>query len=104
MRNKKPLIGLILLIASLVAFLWLGLRFSAIAGAIDQNTASWWQYLPLVLRQYSSTQTPTPVVPTPVGPVGGTFTSLAVDPNQNDNIYAGHFGSGVYKSFDQGNT
>ena len=42
--------------------------------------------------------------PTPVGPVGGTFTSFAIDPGQNDNIYAGHFGSGVYKSFDQGTT
>jgi len=40
----------------------------------------------------------------PVGPVGGTFTSFAIDPGQNDNIYAGHFGSGVYKSFDQGTT
>ncbi len=41
---------------------------------------------------------------TPVGPVGGTFTSFAIDPGQNDNIYAGHYGSGVYKSFDQGTT
>lgn len=42
--------------------------------------------------------------PVPVGPVGGTFTSFAIDPGQNDNIYAGHYGSGVYKSFDQGTT
>ena len=42
--------------------------------------------------------------PTPVGPVGGTFTSFAIDPGQNDNIYAGHYGSGVYKTFDQGTT
>lgn len=41
---------------------------------------------------------------TPIGPVGGTFTSFAIDPGQNDNIYAGHYGSGVYKSFDQGTT
>lgn len=42
--------------------------------------------------------------PLPVGPVGGTFTSFAIDPGQNDNIYAGHFGTGVYKTFDQGAT
>lgn len=42
--------------------------------------------------------------PVPVGPVGGTFTSFAIDPGQNDNIYAGHFGTGVYKTFDQGAT
>ena len=42
--------------------------------------------------------------PIPVGPVGGTFTSFAIDPGQNDNIYAGHYGSGVYKTFDQGTT
>lgn len=41
---------------------------------------------------------------TPVGPVGGTFTSIAIDPGQNDNIYAGHYGSGVYKSYNQGTT
>lgn len=41
---------------------------------------------------------------TPIGPVGGTFTSFAIDPGQNDNIYAGHYGSGVYKTFDQGTT
>ncbi len=36
--------------------------------------------------------------------MGGTFTAIAIDPGQNDNIYAGHYGSGVYKSFDQGTT
>ena len=40
--------------------------------------------------------------PTPVGPLGGTFTSLAADPGQNDNLYAGSFEAGIYKSFDQG--
>lgn len=42
--------------------------------------------------------------PVAVGPVGGTFTAFAIDPGQNDNIYAGHYGSGVYKTFDQGTT
>ena len=51
-------------------------------------------YLPLITTEQ----------PVPIGPIGGTFTSFAIDPGQNDNIYAGHFGSGVYKSFDQGTT
>lgn len=51
-------------------------------------------YLPLITTEQ----------PVPIGPIGGTFTSFAIDPGQNDNIYAGHFGSGVYKTFDQGNT
>lgn len=51
-------------------------------------------YLPLITTEQ----------PIPIGPIGGTFTSFAIDPGQNDNIYAGHFGSGVYKTFDQGTT
>lgn len=71
-------------------------------------------YMPLVYKNPTPTNTPTPtktptplpsptpVVETPVGPIGGTFTSLVVDPKQDDNIYAGHFESGVYKSYDKG--
>ena len=57
-------------------------------------TANYTTFLPLVCT----------AEPMPVGPVGGTFTSFAIDPGQNDNIYAGHYGSGVYKTFDQGAT
>lgn len=65
----------------------------ALAQAITP-TGSFVTFLPLI----STDQ------PVPVGPVGGTFTSFAIDPGQNDNIYAGHYGSGVYKTFDQGTT
>ena len=67
-------------------------------------------YLPIIYQQPTPTKTPTPMpsptptVTPPIGPIGGTFTSLAVDPNQNDNVYAGHFESGVYKSYDKGQT
>jgi photosystem II stability/assembly factor-like uncharacterized protein len=79
------------------------LSSTEIPGQIELN-------LPLIFKYASPTPTktpiptpsPTPIIPTPVGPIGGTFTSLAVDPNQNDNLYAGHFESGVYKSYDQG--
>ena len=53
-------------------------------------------YLPIVVKN--------PLQPTPVGPVGGTFTALAVDPNLNQNVYAGSYVSGVYKTTDEGNT
>ncbi len=56
------------------------------------------QYLPLIVKDYT-------VIPsTPVGPVGGTFTAMAVDPNQPNRIYAGSYVSGVYKTYDQGET
>ncbi len=67
-------------------------------GVIGQsipNTANFTYFFPMI-----GTGSATP----PVGPVGGTFTAIAIDPGQNDNLYAGHFVSGVYKSFDQGNT
>lgn len=57
---------------------------------------------PIPTKTPTPLPSPTPVVETPVGPIGGTFTSLVVDPNQDDNIYAGHFQSGVYKSYDKG--
>lgn len=60
------------------------------------------RYFPFVAKQHLPT--PTPSIPTPVGPVGGTFTALAVDPNQNQTVYAGSYVSGVYKTYDQGNT
>ncbi len=55
------------------------------------------RYFPLILKDY-------PPAPTPVGPVGGTFTALVVDPNQNNTILAGSYVSGVYKTYDQGDT
>ena len=59
-------------------------------------------YFPIVAKQYLPT--PTPITPTPVGPVGGTFTALVVDPNQNQTVFAGSYVSGVYKTYDQGDT
>ncbi len=60
------------------------------------------RYFPFVAKQYLPT--PPPVIPTPVGPVGGTFTSLVVDPNQSQTVMAGSYVSGVYKTYDQGDT
>lgn len=64
------------------------------------------RYLPLVEKDYPLPPPPTatPITTTPVGPVGGTFTALAADPNQNQNVYAGSYVSGVYKTYNQGDT
>jgi photosystem II stability/assembly factor-like uncharacterized protein len=39
-----------------------------------------------------------------IGPYGGTITSVAIDPTNPQVIYAGSFGSGVFKSIDGGNS
>jgi len=39
-----------------------------------------------------------------IGPYGGTFVSIAIDPADPQVVYAGSYGSGVYKSLDGGNT
>ena len=57
-------------------------------------TANQKTYLPLIMSEKV----------TPVGPVGGTFTALVVDPKQNQVVYAGSYVSGVYKTYDQGDT
>ncbi len=40
----------------------------------------------------------------PIGPIGGTFTSVLTDPNSSNIVIGGHFQSGVYVSFDEGTT
>jgi len=79
--------------AFLISLIAIALRTSAVFSQFIP-TANYTTFLPLVCT----------AEPIPVGPVGGTFTSFAIDPGQNDNIYAGHYGSGVYKTFDQGAT
>ncbi len=57
--------------------------------------------------QSSSTNTYFPLVSRNstgwIGPFGGTFVSIAIDPVDPQVVYAGSYGSGVYKSLDSGN-
>ena len=39
-----------------------------------------------------------------IGPFGGTVVTIAVDPSNPQTVYAGSYGSGVYRSFDGGAT
>ncbi len=87
-------VSILIISAFLINLLANTLTASAVLGQSIQTAGSFKYFLPFI-------STPKPI---PVGPVGGTFTSFAIDPGQNDNIYAGHYGSGVYKSFDQGTT
>ncbi len=54
------------------------------------------QYLPIVSKA--------PPPPVPIGPVGGSITSVLVDPVDQKMVYAGSFGGGVLKTVDGGNT
>jgi photosystem II stability/assembly factor-like uncharacterized protein len=62
-------------------------------------------YLPLIINDSDSNPT-TPLVVNfdHYGPEGGTVTALATLPDQTDLIYAGSWGSGVFKSVDHGDT
>ena len=90
---RFSVVGLIIF-AFLISVIAIAVNTNAVYSQSIPTTASFTYYFPLIRTGE----------PMPVGPVGGTFTSFAIDPGQNDNIYAGHFGSGVYKSFDQGTT
>jgi len=58
---------------------------------------------PTPTKTPTPTRTPTPA-PIPIGPFGGTFTAIAVDPLRPEFVYAGSFTNGVYKSTDRGVT
>ena len=58
---------------------------------------------PTPTKTPTPTRTPTPA-PIPIGPFGGTFTAIAVDPLRPEFVYAGSYTNGVYKSTDRGVT
>ena len=87
-------VGRLIIFVLLISLILHSLRPAPVSSQSFPTTANFTYFFPLIRTGE----------PTPVGPVGGTFTSFAIDPGQNDNIYAGHYGSGVYKSFDQGTT
>ena len=59
---------------------------------------------PILLKQYLPIVSKAPPPPVPIGPVGGSITSLLVDPLDSNVVYAGSFGGGVLKTIDAGNT
>lgn len=40
----------------------------------------------------------------PIGPIGGTFTSVITDPNNANVVIGGHYEAGIFISFNQGQT
>lgn len=101
-QKRLIIAGVVFVIAFFVELLFS--PFSSVLAQIGNKA-----YLPLIAKEYppipTPTRTPIPTpAPTPVGPVGGTFTALVVDPNNNQIVYGGSYISGVYKTFNQGNT
>lgn len=80
-----------------VAVLLLVLLVFPIAAAAAQSGSTTTLYLPVVSKVL-----PKPVIQ--VGPEGGTFPGVAVNPANANIIYAGSYGAGMYKSEDAGLT
>ncbi len=86
----------------LLAFSWTENRIQAAGVLADEPIQTvpapvvYIQYLPIVSKA------PPPSVP--IGPVGGSITSVLVDPLDPKMVYAGSFGGGVLKTVDGGNT
>ena len=109
-QKRLIIAGVFLVLAFFVAILFSPI--SSVLAQIGNRT-----YLPLIAKEYpplptptrtpipTPTRTPIPTPqPTPIGPVGGTFTALVVDPLNNQIVYGGSYVSGVYKTFNQGGT
>jgi len=109
-QKRLIIAGVVLVLAFFVELLFS--PFSSVLAQIGNQA-----YLPIIAKGYppipTATRTPNPTPtrtqiptpqPTPVGPVGGTFTALVVDPIDNQIVYGGSYGSGVYKTFNQGET
>jgi photosystem II stability/assembly factor-like uncharacterized protein len=89
-------LGLILLIAA-------GLSFTLPRPGLAQEEAPQPEstheiYLPIIARY----KPPLPVQSYSIGPEGGTFTAVVVDPKDSSIIYVGTYGAGVFKSLDGG--
>ncbi len=91
-------LGLIILIAA-------GLLFPLPQPALAQEEtpqpeSTQKTYLPII----SKYKPPSPVQSYSIGPEGGTFTAVVVDPKDSSIIYLGTYGAGVFKSSDGGNS
>ena len=85
----------------LLALSWTGTRTQAAALSANEITQispeniEYKQYLPIISKA--------PPLPVSIGPVGGTITSVLIDPVDQNMVYAGSFGGGVLKTIDGGN-
>ncbi len=96
-KNKKSRIIPLFLSAVLVA----GMLYAPVlAGSMSQSAdGSVVIYMPVLFR---APDAPPPVQSMSIGPDGGTYTAVAVDPVNPSIIYLGTYGAGVYRSTDQG--
>jgi len=90
------ILGLIILISASLLF---SLPQAAVAQEeTPQPESTHKVYLPII----SKVKPPSPVQSYSIGPEGGTFTAVVVDPKDSSIIYVGTYGAGVYKSSDGG--
>jgi photosystem II stability/assembly factor-like uncharacterized protein len=78
------------------ALILLGAPLTGLARGQQQGELPFSLYIALVSRSKP--------VPAWVGPYGGIITALAIDPLQPDTLYAGTWGSGIFKSSDEGDS
>lgn len=100
---RKPIILTLItvLVFILISPPWSAKRIQAAAVLADEPSATipptieYKQYLPVIAKA--------PPPPVSIGPVGGSITSVLVDPVDQKMVYAGSFGGGVLKTIDGGN-
>jgi photosystem II stability/assembly factor-like uncharacterized protein len=88
-KNLKRVIVILLLLVSIPVIV-----LPTVGQTPDPNPIV---YLPVIYG-------PPPEPPTWIGPYGGKIIAIAIAPSQPEIIYAGTWGSGIFKSTDGGNT
>ncbi|MFZ3069567.1 MAG: hypothetical protein WA110_00375 [Anaerolineaceae bacterium] len=72
------------------------------ANTLPELTTTHKVFLPILFK--APPPPPPPAKAVPVGPMGGTFTAVLVDPANSSVMYLGTYGAGVYASTDNGKT
>ena len=94
-RKTFTILLIILLAVALVVILFEPLPAAGFAHTEATVTSGSNLYLPIIFKSKELLSR---------GPMGGTFTAVLVDPDNNSVLYLGTYGAGVYKSTDQGST
>jgi len=90
----------VLLLAALIAAVFLHAPASAVSRHQEAEGGAV-IYLPVAFK---APDPPPPVQSRSVGPDGGTFTAVVIDPGNPSVLYLGTYGAGVFRSSDQGNS
>lgn len=89
----RRIVTLTVLVSLLLLMICLPGSLSPVSG---KTTSAYFAYLPLINKP--------PEPPAWIGPDGGQIIAIAIAASQPSTVYAGTWGSGVYKSTDSGKT